>query len=256
VSKAPSVSVSVEEHVLIISIERPDVRNAVDGDVARRIAEAIDLLDSDDALRAGVLTGAGGTFCSGMDLKAFMIGDLPWVDGRGFGGLTQAPPSKPLIAAVEGWAVAGGFELMLACDLVVAADNARFGVPEVTRGLIAGGGAAMKLSQRIPRAIALEMLLTGRPISAQRALGLGLVNRVTEPGDALREAHDLASIIAANGPLAVAATKRVAQSAPGWSPRVEWEEQDAIAQPVYRSLDAGEGAAAFIERRKPLWRNK
>ena len=136
--------------VLVITINRPEARNALNGAVARGIAAAVDELDGNDELRVGVLTG-GSTFSSGMDLKAFLTGDVPLVEGRGLGGLTEAPPRKPLIAAVEGWAVAGGFELLLACDLVVAAETARFGVPEVTRGLVAGAGAALMLARRIPQ---------------------------------------------------------------------------------------------------------
>ncbi|WP_207840085.1 crotonase/enoyl-CoA hydratase family protein [Williamsia soli] len=249
----PTVTVTVRDRILVITINRPAVRNAVNGDVARRIADAVQELDSDDELRVGVLTGAGGTFCSGMDLKALLAGDLPWVEGKGFGGLTQLPPRKPLIAAVEGWAVAGGFELMLACDLVVASEAAAFGVPEVKLATVAGGGAAMRLPQRIPTAIALEMLLTGDTISARRAAELGLVNRLTGEGEALSVALELASTIAANGPLAVTATKQIARAAAEWSRADEWSEQDRLARPIYESRDAREGATAFAEKRAPVW---
>ncbi|PHV67403.1 crotonase/enoyl-CoA hydratase family protein [Williamsia muralis] len=249
----PTVTVTVQDRILVITINRPAVRNAVNGDVAQRIAAAVHELDSDVELRVGVLTGAGGTFCSGMDLKALLADDLPWVEGKGFGGLTQSPPRKPLIAAVEGWAVAGGFELMLACDLVVASETSAFGVPEVKLATVAGGGAAMKLPQRIPTAIALEMLLTGDTISAPRAAELGLVNRVTGQGEALSVALELASAIAANGPLAVVATKQIARSAAEWSPADEWSEQDRLVGPVYESRDAKEGASAFAEKRAPVW---
>src|SRR3954465_11605855 len=152
------------EGVLVVTINRPEARNAINGAVARGIAAALDRLDAEDELRVGVLTGAGGFFSSGMDLKSFLQGDVPLIEGRGWGGLTGRPPRKPLIAAVEGYAVAGGFELVLACDLVVAGESARFGVPEVKRGLVAGAGAAVHLPQRVPPAIALELLLTGDPI--------------------------------------------------------------------------------------------
>ena len=168
--------------VLVITINRPEARNAINGDVARGIAAALDRLDGEDGLRVGVLTGGGGFFSSGMDLKGFLSGDVPIIEGRGLGGLTERPPRKPLIAAIEGYAVAGGFELVLACDLVVAAEDARLGVPEVKRALVAGAGAAIHLPQRIPQAIAMEMLLTGEPITAARAAELGLVNRVVPPG--------------------------------------------------------------------------
>ena len=189
---ADEVLVERRESVLVITINRPEAKNAINGAVAAGMAAALDELDADDELRAGVLTGAGGTFSAGMDLKAFLRGETPTIEGRGLGGITEAPPRKPLIAAVEGWAVAGGFELLLACDLVVAAENAHLGVPEVKRALVAGGGAAMLLPQRIPQTIALEMLLTGDPITAQRAADLGLVNRVTPEGGALDGALELA----------------------------------------------------------------
>ncbi|MEJ7833608.1 MAG: crotonase/enoyl-CoA hydratase family protein [Nocardioides sp.] len=250
------VLVESRDSVLIITINRPEAKNALNGAVARGIAAAIDDLESNDALRVGVLTGAGGTFSSGMDLKAFLSGDLPLVEGRGLGGLTQAPPRKPLIGAVEGWAVAGGFELLLACDLVVAAETARLGVPEVKRALVAGAGAALLLAQRIPQAVALEMLLTGDPISAQRAADLGLVNRVTAEGGALDGAIELAGAIAGNGPLAVAVTKQIVRSAPDWSLEEGWAEQDELMQPVFLSEDAREGATAFAEKRSPVWKGR
>ena len=161
-----------------------------------------------------------------MDLKAFLRGEVPSIEGRGLGGITEAPPRKPLIGAVEGWAVAGGFELLLACDLVVAADTAKLGVPEVKRALVAGAGAAMLLPSRIPQAIALEMLLTGEPITADRAASLGLVNRVTIEGGALDGALALAAVIAANGPLAVAITKQIARSSGDWTLAEGWREAE------------------------------
>ena len=203
-----------------------------------------------------MLTGGGGFFSSGMDLKGFLAGDVPIVEGRGLGGLTESPPRKPLIAAVEGYAVAGGFELVLACDLVVAADNARFGVPEVKRALVAGAGAALHLPQRIPQAIALEMLLTGEPIEAQRAAELGLVNRVVPAGTAVDAAVELARVVAANGPLAVAVTKQIARSAPYWGWDEGWQKQSELMGPVFVSEDAQEGARAFAEKRAPVWKGR
>ncbi|WP_309232935.1 crotonase/enoyl-CoA hydratase family protein [Blastococcus sp. TML/C7B] len=196
-----------QDGVLTITINRPEARNALNRAVAEGVAAAVDELDASDDLRVGILTGAGGTFSSGMDLKAFMRGETPSIEGRGLCGIAETPPRKPLIGAVEGWALAGGFELLLACDLVVAAEDSRFGVPEVKRSLVAAGGAALALPRRIPQSIALEMLLTGDPISAPRAAEVGLVNRVTPSGEALAGARALAAVIAANGPLAVAATK-------------------------------------------------
>jgi enoyl-CoA hydratase len=242
--------------VQVITIDRPEARNALDAAVARGIADAVDELDGSAELRAGVLTGAGGTFSAGMDLKAFLRGETPVIDGRGLCGITMAPPRKPLVAAVEGWALAGGFELVLACDLVVAGRTARFGVPEVQRSLVAAAGGALLLAQRIPRAVALEMLLTGEPVDADRAAAVGLVNRVVDAGAALDAAVDLADAIAANGPLAVAATKQIVLAAPGWPEAERWARQDALTRPVFESEDALEGAAAFAERRPPRWRGR
>jgi enoyl-CoA hydratase len=250
------VLVEARDGVQIITINRPEAKNAVNGAVARGVAEALDELDANDELRVGVLTGAGGTFCAGMDLKGFLSGDLPFLEGRGFGGITEAPPRKPIIAAVEGYALAGGFELSLACDLVVAAQGARFGVPEVKRGLVAAAGAAMLLPQRVPPAIALEMLLTGEPITAERAAWLGLVNRVAADGAALDEALDLAGVIAANGPLAVATSKQIAYSAADWSLDERWAKQGELVLPVFGSEDAQEGANAFAEKRAPVWKGR
>ncbi|MFT4289110.1 crotonase/enoyl-CoA hydratase family protein [Nocardioides sp.] len=250
------VLVERRDGVQIITINRPEAKNAVDGATARGVAAAVDELDADDGLRVGVLTGAGGTFCAGMDLKGYLQGDRPVIEGRGFAGITITPPRKPLIAAVEGWALAGGFELMLACDLVVAAETSRFGVPEVKRSLVAGGGAALLLPRRIPFATAMELLLTGDPISAQRAHELGLVNRLTGTGEALVGALDLAATIAANGPLAVAATKSIARSAADWTVEEGWARQAEIYGPVFASEDAREGATAFAEKRPPVWQGR
>jgi enoyl-CoA hydratase len=249
-----AVLVEVRDGVQVITINRPEAKNALNGAVARGLAAAVDELDERDDLRVGVLTGAGGTFCSGMDLKAFLAGDVPLIEGRGLGGLTQRPPRKPLIGAVEGWAVAGGFELLLACDLVVAAETAKLGVPEVKRALVAAAGAALLLPRRIPQAIALELLLTGDPITATRAAELGLVNRVTPEGGALDGALELAAAIARNGPLAVAVTKEVARS--DWSHDVMWDKQQELTGPVFVSEDAQEGATAFAERRDPVWKGR
>jgi enoyl-CoA hydratase len=250
--------VVVERHgaVQVITINRPRVKNALDAAVAAGVAAAADELDASDELRVGVLTGAGGTFSAGMDLKAFLRGESPSIAGRGLCGITMTPPRKPLIAAVEGWALAGGFELMLACDLVVAARTARFGVPEVKRSLVAAGGGALLLSRRVPFALALELLLTGEPFEAERAAAAGLVNRLTDEGGALEGALSLARTIAANGPLAVAATKRVARSSTDRTLGEGWAEQAEIIRPVFASEDAKEGATAFAEKRAPVWKGR
>jgi enoyl-CoA hydratase len=241
------------ERLLIVTLNRPSVRNAVDRATSEAVAAAMDVLDSDATLAVGILTGAGGTFCAGMDLKAFLRGERPEARGRGFGGLTEAPPHKPLVAAVEGWALAGGLELALACDLVVAATDARFGLPEVSRGLIAGSGGLLRLPERIPRQIAMEYALTGDPMTAADAHRWGLVNRLTEPGCALREAVILARRIAANAPLAVRTTKWMIEEGPRWAREERWGRQRAALEEVLSSDDAREGAAAFAERRAPRW---
>ena len=240
--------------VLVITLNRPEARNAVNAEVARGVAAAIDALDGRDDLRVGVITGAGGTFCAGMDLKAWMRGDKPMIPGRGFGGITITPPRKPLIAAVEGYALAGGFELMLACDLVVAGTGSKFGVPEVKRALVAGGAAALLLPRRIPFAAAMELLLTGEQITAARAAELGLVNRLVPDGAALDGALALAELVAANGPLAVAVTKQIARAQADWTAEEGWQRQEELFKPVFESADAREGATAFAEKRAPVWR--
>ncbi|MCD2186757.1 crotonase/enoyl-CoA hydratase family protein [Actinomycetospora soli] len=238
--------------VLLITLDRPERRNALDGATSRSIAAALDALDADPSLAVGVLTGAGGTFCSGMDLRAFLDGDAPEVPGRGFGGLTQAPPAKPLIAAVEGFALAGGCELVLACDLVVAASDAVFGLPEVGLGLIAGSGGLLRLPHRVPRSVATELTLTGDRFGAADAHRWGLVNRLVDPGTAAAAAVDLATRIARNAPLALAATKRVLAAAD--LPVAEaWDRQESELAAIKATEDAREGARAFAEKRTPRW---
>lgn len=247
------VIVEALDGVQVITINRPEAKNALNLEVAEAVAAAVDELDSRDDLRVGVLTGAGGVFSAGMDLKAFLRGESPAIEGRGLCGITQTPPRKPLIGAVEGWALAGGFELLLACDLVVASVEAQFGVPEVKRSLVAGGGAALLLAKRVAPALALELLLTGEPITAARAAEIGLVNRLAPRGEALKHALEFAATIAENGPLAVAATKAIATRSSDWTWAQGWAEQDALMMPVFTSADAREGAQAFAERRPPVW---
>lgn len=241
------------EGVLVVAINRPEARNAITAEVAHGIAAAMDRLDGDDTLRVGVLTGHGGTFCAGMDLKAFVRGERPVVPGRGFAGITARRPETPVIAAVEGHALAGGFEVVLACDLVVAARGAVFGIPEVKRGLVAAGGGLLRLPGRIPYHQAMELALLGAPIPASRARDLGLVNRLVPDGSALDEALVLAGEILENGPLAVAASKRILAGVGAWPDDEVWDRQAAIAGPVSASQDAVEGARAFAERRSPVW---
>ena len=244
------------DSVLLITLNRPEARNAINTAMAEGVAAALDKLDADDALKAGVLTGAGRSFCAGMDLEAFVAGERPWVGDRGFAGIAQRASRKPLVAAVEGFAVAGGFEIALACDLLVAARNAKLGVPEVRRSLVAAGGALLRMPQRMPYALAMELALTGDPIEASRGHELGVVNRLTEPGQAVAVGLELAERIAANGPLALAATKEVLQAQRDWSQEEFWERQRAIVEPVFASQDAQEGAAAFAEKRAPVWQGR
>jgi enoyl-CoA hydratase/carnithine racemase len=242
--------------VLLITLNRPEARNAVNGALARGLADALEELDRDPELALGILIGAGQGFSAGMDLKAFVAGEDVHVSGRGFAGITQRAADKPLIAAIEGFAVAGGLEVALACDLIVAARGARIGIPEVKRGLVAAAGALLHLPRRIPYHVAMELALTGDPISAERAHELGLVNRVAEPGQALPTALELAHQVAGNGPLALAASKRVVAAQHGWGPGEMWERQHEITAPVFSSEDAREGAVAFAEKRDPVWRGR
>ena len=239
--------------MLVITINRPAVRNAVDTSVAHGIGTALDRLDADDSLSAAVLAGAGPSFCAGMDLKAFLAGERPTVPGRGFAGFVERSSDKPLIAAVDGAAVAGGFEIVLACDLVVASRAASFGLPEVKRGLVAAGGGLLRLPERIPYQLAMELALTGDRIDAERAAALGLVNRLTAPGEALAVAIELATAISRNGPLAVRATKQILRTARDWPSDEFFGRQAAYTEPVRASADAREGATAFKERRDPVW---
>jgi enoyl-CoA hydratase len=249
-----AILTETRDGVLIITINRPDARNAVNGAVAAGMANALDRLDGDDDLRVGIVTGAGGYFSAGMDLKAFVQGESPYAGDRGFAGITQRAARKPLIAAVEGFALAGGFEVALACDLLVASREARFGIPEVKRSLVAAGGALLRLPKRIPYHLAMELALTGDPIGAERAYEIGVVNRLAEPGTALDAALELASAIARNAPLAVIASKQIVQQSQDWTGAEAWAKQGEISGPVFTSEDAREGATAFAEKREPVWR--
>jgi enoyl-CoA hydratase len=242
--------------VLVITLNRPDARNAVNRDVAQGIADALEALDADDDLRLGVITGAGKGFSAGMDLRAFVQGQRPFVEGRGFAGIVQKAARKPLIAAVEGFAVAGGFEIALACDLIVAAKGARFGIPEVKVGLFAGAGGLLRIPQRVPYGIAMELALTGEPILAERGYELGLVNRLTEPGGALDGALELAGVVAQNAPLSLEASKEILQQVRDWSQEEFWDRQQPLLDKIFNSEDAKEGATAFSEKRAPNWQGR
>ncbi|WP_280426696.1 crotonase/enoyl-CoA hydratase family protein [Nocardia carnea] len=237
---------------LVITINRPDARNAVNLAVSQGLADAMDELDDSPELSVAVLTGSGGNFCAGMDLKAFAAGEYPYIPGRGM-GFTERPPRKPIISAVEGFALAGGTELALATDLVVASRSAQFGIPEVKRGLVAGGGGLLRLQQRIPYQKALELALTGENFTAEQGAALGFVNVLAEPGKALPEALRLADRITANGPLAVAVTKEILVKSRYWGEDEMWQNQMELLAPVFGSKDAQEGAKAFAEKRSPEW---
>ena len=249
------VLTQTQDGVLIITINRPEARNAVNRAVAEGIAAAMEQLDSDASLNAGIITGAGGTFCSGMDLKAFLKGELPSIKGKGFAGFIEVPPKKPLIGAVEGYALAGGMEIAIACDLLVANDKAQFGIPEVKRSLVAAAGGLLALPSIIGKRLAMELALTGDFSSAARAYEIGFVNRVTDKA-ALDAALELAAKVAANGPLALIATKRIINERPDWNSSEMWAKQMEIAMPVVTSADAREGSMAFAEKRKPNWTGK
>ncbi|VWB88396.1 enoyl-CoA hydratase [Burkholderia lata] len=248
--------VEYRDGIQILTINRPEARNACTKAIAEAIAAELDELERRDDLRAAIITGAGGAFCSGMDLKGFLKGERPSIPGRGFAGITEAPPGKPLIAAVEGYALAGGFEVVLASDLVVASETARFGLPETKRGLVAAAGGLLRIQHQLPERIALELVLTGDMLDAKRAFEYGLVNRLTPPGDALAVSIELAGKIAANGPLAVAASKRVMRASRDWSTAEMFVRQREITDPVFASRDAREGAAAFAEKRVPQWEGR
>jgi enoyl-CoA hydratase len=239
------VTVEEADGVMTITLNRPKAKNAVNKAVAEGVAAAIDRLEAEDELRAAVITGAGGTFCSGMDLKAFVTGELPVVAGRGFAGLCDYQTKKPLIAAIEGYALAGGFEVAISCDLIVAAQDSKFGIPEVKRGLAAAGGGLIKLPKQIPSRIAKELALTG-----------DFISEIVESGGALQAAKDMAAKIAANGPLAVILSKKVVDNAQDWNSDAMYTEQQQIIEPIFTSEDAIEGATAFAEKRAPNWKGR
>ncbi len=251
----PTVRCRADGPVTIVTIDRPAARNAVNPPTAAALADAFRRFDADASQHVAILTGAGGTFCSGMDLKGFLRGERPSVPGRGFGALSQWTPKKPIIAAVDGYALAGGMELALSCDLIVANKAAKFGIPEAKRGLAAAAGGLIKLPRQIPPRIAMELALTGDFMDADRAYALGFVNELTD-GPSLEAAKALAARVAANGPLALIASKAIIRDSHEWTEAEMWDKQEAYVAPVFTSSDAREGSLAFAEKRKPNWQGK
>jgi acetyl-CoA C-acetyltransferase len=252
----PESPLIVEWHgpVTVLRLNRPKVRNAIDLATARALERAIDAFEADPAARVAILTGSDTVFSAGMDLKAAARGEYPVTEGRGLLGITARPPAKPLIAAVEGAALAGGCELALAADLIVAAEDAAFGIPEVKRGLVAAAGGVLRLAQSLPRSTALELALTGEPMPARRLHELGLINRVTSPGAAFGTALQLARDIAANAPLAVLLSKRIVDEHRDWGAAEAFDRLSDIAGEVIGSADAAEGIRAYAENRTPSWK--
>lgn len=252
--------IEFERHgaIAVIRINRVEARNAFDRATAEALEAALDRFEEDADLRVSILTGAGGFFSAGQDLKAAARGDFAQTAKRGPFGIMTVPPKKPLIAAVEGPALAGGFELALSCDLIVASRTSQFGLPEVKRSLVAVGGGALRLPRRMPYHLAMEILLTGEPQTVETLARWGVVNRVCEPGAALTTAMELASLIASNGPLAIAATKEIVVRSceENWTAAEGWSRQMTIAGPVFSSEDFREGLLAFAQKRPPVWSNR
>ncbi|MDO8705916.1 MAG: crotonase/enoyl-CoA hydratase family protein [Sulfuricaulis sp.] len=251
----PAVTLTRDDGVLIVRLNRPSQRNAVNEALAKGVSAAMDELDSDPALRVGVITGVGAGFCSGMDLKAFLTGEKPGTE-RGFAGIVYKPPQKPIIAAIEGFAVAGGLEVAMSCDLIVAARGAKLGVPEVKRGLVAAAGGLMRMPKRIPHQIAMYLAITGELISAERAYEVGMITELCEPGQAFERALALARLVASNAPLAVQASKAIVRDALNFDEEGGWKMQDRVGLPALQTEDAQEGARAFAERRAPVWKGR
>jgi enoyl-CoA hydratase len=252
----PVLTTEARGHVLVITLNRPHAKNAFDAALSEALSAALDRFEESSDQRVAVLTGAGGSFSAGMDLKALLRGERSFTKARGGFGILARPPDKPLVAAVEGHAVAGGFELALACDLIIAAEDAKFGLPEVKRGLVAVGGALFRLPKRIPYHVVMELGLTGESRPAEYFHRLGLVARIVPSGRALDVAVELANAIAANAPLAIQATKRILRKSYEWTEEAAWPEHREIARPALTSKDAREGALAFAEKRPPVWQGE
>lgn len=245
------ILIDVDNGIMVITINRPNARNAINGVVGKGINTALKQLDEDNNLRVAVITGAGGGFCSGMDLKAFASGDT--FDPEDFAWMTNKPPSKPTIAAIEGFAVAGGLEIAISCDLIVASQTAKIAIPEVKRGLVAAGGALTKLPVQATPRIAMEMALLGEHFSTERMMQLGMINRCVAPGKALETALEMAREISRNSPLGVRASKKILLESPHWPKDEVDNRQKTITDRVFASKDAIEGATAYAQKRQPVW---
>ncbi|MEU1208257.1 crotonase/enoyl-CoA hydratase family protein [Nocardia sp. NPDC005825] len=246
----------IDERILLVRINRPERRNAFDGATARALEAAIDRYEADDALRCAILTGSDLVFSAGQDLIAAATGDMGVTERRGAFGIMARPPVKPVIAAVEGHALAGGLELCLACDLIVSSRTASLGLPEAARSLVAMGGGCFRLPKRIPYHLAMELILTGKPWPATLFAELGLINRLTEPGGAVEGALDLARDICAAGPLAVRASKQIVVDSQDWTDAESWANQMKYVAAVQQSEDLREGLRAFAEKRPPVWKGR
>ncbi len=249
---ADEVLTEVRGRVLLITLNRPDAMNSINTALAQQLVAAIERLDEDPGLTVGVLTGAGRGFSAGMDLKAFLTEGPP----VGFNVFIEQGSKKPLIAAIEGFALAGGLEIALTCDLLVAAEGIKVGIPETGVGLMAGAGGLFRLQQRLPQAVAMEMALTADPITSEQAHALGLISRLAPKGGAVEAALELAERIAKNAPLAVSASKRVMRGSAGLTEEEFWEMQKPFLREVFSSEDAKEGPAAFAQKRAPDWKGR
>jgi enoyl-CoA hydratase len=253
-----ALTVARTQHVALITMRRPERRNAVDDRIARGLEQAMDFVESDAELRVAVVAGEGTVFSAGADLSLISSGRRHemYTERGGFAGITARERRKPLVAAVDGPALAGGFELVLACDIVVASTRATFGLPEVKRSLVAAGGGVFRTPRVLPRGIAMALLLTGEPLDAERAHALGLVAELCEPGSATEAALKMATRIAANAPLAVQLTRSLVLEAEGADEAALWKRSRSAMEDILQTEDAREGPRAFLERREPRWRGR